>query len=82
MNLELDQKYFLVTGASRGIGKSIAERLLNEGATVGLISRGSEQLEKTVLELQNQFGTDRVAKLTADCANETRLQAIQKHIVR
>lgn len=82
MNLELDQKYFLVTGASRGIGKAIAERLLNEGATVGLVSRGSEQLEKTVLKLQNQFGMNRVAKLTADCANETGLQAIQKHIVR
>ena len=82
MNLELDQKYFLVTGASRGIGKAIAERLLKEGATVGLVSRGSEQLEKTVLELQQQFGMHRVAKLTADCANETGLQAIQKHIFR
>ena len=82
MNLELDQKYFLVTGASRGIGKAIAERLLNEGATVGLVSRGSEHLEKTVSELQNRFGMDRVEKFTADCANETGLQAIKKHIER
>ena len=82
MNLELDQKYFLVTGASRGIGKAIAERLLNEGAIVGLVSRGSEHLEKSVKELQNKFGIDRAENLTADCANNSDLRSIKKHIER
>ncbi len=82
MNLELNHKHFLVTGASQGIGKAIAERLLNEGATVGLVSRGSEQLENTVVEFIQKFGINRVLKLIADCADETALHTIKLHILQ
>ena len=44
MNLEIQGSYFLITGASRGIGRSIAESLLREGANVGLVARGQVQL--------------------------------------
>lgn len=79
MNLELDNKYFLVSGGSRGIGKSIAERLLSEGATVGLVARGKIQLNVTFEEFQQKFG-DRVQKWSADCADETALLSVCREI--
>jgi 3-oxoacyl-[acyl-carrier protein] reductase len=82
MNLELEQKYFLVTGASRGIGKAIAESLLREGANVGLVARGQEQLQKTVEEFRQQFGNKRVLGWSTDCADEVALQGLRQQITQ
>ena len=60
MDLGIQNRNFLITGASRGIGRAIAESLLIEGAKVGLVARGQEQLEKTVAELRQQFEEERV----------------------
>src|SRR5690349_21125662 len=52
MDLQLRGKAALVTGASRGIGKAIAEALLREGASVAICARNSEALAQTVATLE------------------------------
>jgi len=46
MDLKLSNKVAIVTGASRGIGKSIAENLILQGVKVAIISRSLEDLNK------------------------------------
>ena len=50
----LNNKISIVTGASRGNGKSIAEALLRAGSTVILIDISKKELSKTVKEFQNE----------------------------
>ncbi len=44
MNLGLEGKACVVTGASRGIGRDVSERLCAEGASVLMVARGPEEL--------------------------------------
>jgi len=48
-----DGRTALVTGASRGIGLAIAQRLVDEGARVVITARGNETLEAAVAQLNS-----------------------------
>ena len=54
MDLQLKGKTAVVTGASRGIGKSIAEAFADEGANVAICARNAEQVAAVVKELEGR----------------------------
>lgn len=72
MNLNLKGKNAIITGGSKGIGRSIALNLAEEGANVAICARGQEALSKTKKELQKK-GV-KVMALTCDIGNPKQLQ--------
>src|SRR4051794_13822948 len=54
MDLGLGGKSAIVTGASRGLGRAIAEALAAEGARLTLCARGAGTLEAAAQELRSR----------------------------
>ena len=63
MDLGLAGKVAIVTGSSRGIGRGIATRLAEEGASVVLCARGGDELDATVRSIA---GPGRAIGVVAD----------------
>ncbi|WP_395020864.1 SDR family oxidoreductase [Dongia sp.] len=83
----LDGRFALITGASRGIGRAIAERFAAEGATVAINYAGSKAAAEDVLKAvqaisaENGFEGRRHRVVQADVGKAEAIEAMFKDVV-
>lgn len=70
MDLELRGKNALLTGASSGIGFSVARTLLGEGANIVICSRKNENLESAKNALKSDFPEATIYTFQADTSKK------------
>ena len=66
---ELKGKAAIVTGASKGIGRAIAERLAEDGADVALLARSADRLDSAAAAIADRLGV-RAFAVPADLSRE------------
>jgi hypothetical protein len=80
LDLQLDGKRALITGARRGIGKAIARALAQDGVDVVIAARNLEPLTATALELATATGR-RIMPLVVDTGDDGSVQALIKQAI-
>jgi short-subunit dehydrogenase len=64
--MKLAAKSAVITGASQGLGRTIALRFAEEGANLLLCARTRPDLERTASEVRENNPSSNVAALSAD----------------
>ena len=76
MDLKLQGKTALITGASKGLGYASAEVLAEEGCALRLVSRSDEDLKKAAQALTSRYGVD-VRTRALDMAKVASIDALE-----
>src|ERR671920_721029 len=75
------QATILVTGATDGLGRSVAQEFAAEGATVLLHGRSPERLEATLEELSSQTGGENASSYLADLSSLATVRDLAQRIL-
>ncbi len=71
----------VITGASRGIGKAIAERFLKEGFNIAFCSRKEVDLQTVSKEWQSQYPQSTTYYQAVDLADKKAVKSFAKFII-
>ena len=79
-----NQRVAIVTGASRGIGKAIAQRLSRDGHHVVLVARSADAIEAAAAELNGEGGSAEACQcdLADDAAVDAMLEGVVERLGR
>ncbi len=73
--MDIKGKNVIITGASKGIGKAIAERLAAEGANIVLAARTQATLDETVKDIRSR-ADGRILGVSCDVGNLADLEEV------
>jgi 3-oxoacyl-[acyl-carrier protein] reductase len=77
--MTLSGRVAIVTGASQGIGRAIAVKLAQAGATVAVAARNQAKLEALVAEIRSANGN--AAAFVVDVGNEEQVKSTFKQVI-
>ena len=82
MNRQKYGPWALVTGASDGIGKALAEKIAARGSSMVLVARGEHKLEELASDLRAAHGVDTMVIVAdlADPAAVARVEELTAHL--
>ena len=78
--MKLRGKVAIVTGASKGIGKAIAETFAREGCSLTVASRNLDEIKKVGEELKDKYGFD-VLPVMCDVSNPSDVEKMVKKTI-
>ncbi len=79
MKIDLSGRTAVITGGSRGLGKSMAEALSEAGAQVALVARDVKRLESVRDEINERGGT--AAVFVADVTREDEVATVARAVI-
>ena len=76
----IEDQTILVTGATDGLGRALATELAGRGATVLVHGRDPERVERTITEIGEQTGSDRLLPHLADFASLAQVRELAAEV--
>lgn len=81
MELEINDKVALITGSTRGLGKSIAEKLAEEKVKVIIAGTNEEKAKLVAQEIASRFGVE-TEGFSLDVTSEESVKNVIKEIIK
>jgi short-subunit dehydrogenase len=73
--------YAVVTGATQGIGKAIAEKLLQEGFSVAICARNTEDLQQLQSQWTAAYPNAQILCIPADFSEKTEVEVFAAKVI-
>ncbi len=81
MNLILKGKSVVITGGASGIGRSVAEEFLKEGANVAVFSRTDSKVKEFLAVMSERFGKGRVYGESLSVTDPLQVRNFAEHVI-
>lgn len=82
MAKDLQDKVFLMTGATEGIGKAAALDFAKRGATLVLVGRNREKSERVIADLKRESDHERIELLLGDMSKMSDVRSVANAFIK